>query len=427
MCSYLNSAKKALCCVLAVAVSSPSMLCAMPVQRTTSLNEIKGLISFKDNAPYVKKDGGNAVLLSVAAGTSVVAVGMSARAYWQRYKINRVSELVISDLKGQIEQLNIMVKNAQAAEKRAVDALASQAALQEKTVMLDNSIFDKDISRAELRGFNRGYDAAFVGSEELREAYENIGFSKGYARKGTEEFLKGQEVGAAAVRNPLKKLTQADKADEIISGLIREMDDLRATVLRLESRVGLHKEISTLVVDINKYMVQLENSKYAPETAKLEKAIAESLQKLEALKTGGITKSMLREYSTGVLRQIKNRGGAIGIVVVGLVSVGLLLKSAPVNAQISNTRLNAQRLLKETFNSAPQAFAAQVFALNQAYGTDMTASILFEHQEYLPLLENQIKVMRLSATQDLLSSLNGDMYSSPSDNKTMLLKSLGAR
>lgn len=413
-----NIAKQTTACFLAASLVFPAHLFANDNTDGKSQQEIKKLISVHSSSGKTVNNS-DLVLLSLLSAAVAGIGGAYAGSVWQKSKTASAKDSVIKQLNERIAFLNQAIKLEEREEGRLLRVLDEQADLFAK-IIRTNDATAKDLGKAELMGFNRGYDAAFRGQPELEEAYFEKGFRTGYGQKATEDFMAGKEV----VFPKSGKLSKVE-AEKLIESLKQELSRLQGSLGSVKASAAADEQIISLMTQANKNLLRLENSPSSKEISAIESELIATANSLNKIPASGAKKELLENFSGTLLRTLKKRGGVLGLGALALFSAGVIIVSQDKPAaEISHDRLNIQRIFKEAYEVRPELFSAQVFILAEEHGTDLVSSVLYENQKYLPLLETQLSVISSTQLIQTLSIFKGSR--SPEQTKELLLESLSA-
>lgn len=413
-----NIAKQTTAYFLAASLVFPAHLFANSNVGDKSQQEIKKIISVHSSAGKTVNNS-DLVLLSLLSAAVAGIGGAYAGSVWQKAKTASAKDSVIKQLNERIAFLNQAIKVEEREEGRLLRVLDEQTDLFAKMIKT-NDTPARDLSKAQLMGFNRGYDAAFLGQQELGEVYYEKGFRAGYGQKATEDFMAGK----ATVFPKSGKLSRIE-AEKLIESLKQELSRLQGSLGSVKASAAADEQIISLMTQTNKNLLRLESASSSKEISAIESELISAAHRLNNIPASGAKKELLENFSGTLLRTLKKRGGVLGLGALALFSAGVIVVSQDKPAaEISHNRLNIQRVFKETYEARPELFSAQMFILAEEHGTDLVASVLYENQKYLPLLEAQLSIMSSTKLIQTLSILKGS--NSPEQTKELLLESLSA-
>lgn len=413
-----NITTQLVACFISASLLMPGPLLASGYSSKKSKEEIKKMISI---TPVNHRDIKNSdvVLLSLLSAAIAGAGGIYAGSLWQRAKTNAAKDVVIAQLKERISFLNEALRLEEREERRLLKVLDEQALVFENLAKTRNPVL-QDLGKAELIGFNHGYDAAFQGSQELRDIHYERGFRDGYGKKATEEFMEGK----LTVFKKSGKMSKIE-AEALIESLKKELSLLQGTLGSLKAATKADEQIISLMSSLNRQLLSLKKASSLQEASEIEKEILQTTQKIKNIPAFGAKKELVENFTDAVFRSLKKHGGIVSLGAVALFSVGVLMFSGEKEiAEISHKRLDAQRTLRQTYETNPALFASQTLILKEEYGIDLVSSVLYENQHYLPLLEVQVSILSCQQLGYALSVLKGG--NNPQQAKQMLLNSLGA-
>lgn len=407
-------------CFISMALLTPSFVCATGLPARKSQEEIKKLLSAQNPQGRAIKNS-DLVTLSLLSAAVAGAGGLCAGALWQKAKTNSAKNALIKELEHKVSFLNNALKSEASEQNRLLRVLDEQANLFAKVIRPGQNAASQDLARAELKGFNRGHDVAFRGSEQLSEVYYQRGFRAGYGQKAAEEVMAGKAVKVskgAKVANV--------KAEAMIKSLREEIIRLQGDLGVLKHLTGQDREILSLMAKANKNISVLTSAPRSSQTTSLEQEITATINALKKVPVNGAKKEFVDSFSNAILCRLKTRGGLlVGIGVAALFSAGIIAVSGDKPApSISYARLNIQRSVKDIYETRPELFATQILVLKDQYGAELVSSVLYENQEYLPLLQAQLSVISSAEFIAMLEHFKG--RTSPAQNKQMLLNSLSA-
>ncbi len=412
-----NIVKQATAFFVSASLLSPSFLSAASSSSVKSQAEIKQLISSQKSEGRVLANS-DLVLLSVLGAAITAAGGFYAGNVWQKAKSAAAEELVVREMQEKIAALNKALKIAEKEELRLLKVLDAQAVLFDDAMRTNIESKTTELRKAELLGFNKGYDAAFRGSEELKEVYYTKGFRVGYGQKAVEDFMSDKAVTFSR-SGSIPKI----EAEALINDLRKELAIVQGRLGNIKAVAAADKEILFLMSKANWNLMLLKSSQSGQQASILEGEITAAVHNLKGIQLVGAKKELVDNFSDAVLRALKQRGGLLGLSAIALFSAGVTLMSGgDNNVSISHKRLNVERVLKYVYEKNPELFAAQTFILKEEYGADMVASVLYEHQRYLPLLKAQIRIISSRQLISVLSSFKG--IRTPRQAKQQLLESL---
>ncbi len=410
-------AKQVISCFLTAALLFPGTLFASEFSTRKSQQEIKKIIStVPANRGEIKKS--DLVLLSVL-GAAVAGVGGAyGGALWQRAKNNAAKEAVIKQLQEKVKFLNQAVKLEEAEQSRLLRILDEQTNLFSKVIKPNSSASLRELDKAELLGFNRGYDAAFRGSDRLSEVYYERGFREGYGQRGFEKL-----VDEKVITLPKSGKLSVKEAEALLKNLKDEIVRLQGNLGALKITSAEDREMVSLMSKVHAKFAALISSPKTEKTQIIEKELADAAKTLKALPVSGVKKELADSFSNYVLCRIKTRGWAVGIGALALVTASAVAASSDKpSAEISHNRSNVERALRDIYKTRPEFFATQILLLKEKYGTELVSSVLYENQEYLPILEVQLNTIYSKELGSVLAAFKGN--SSPAQAKQALLESL---
>lgn len=412
-----NVIRKIAVCFLSAALVIPGTVCgaAVPKQKTTE--EIKKILSGESKRGATIKTS-DAVVLSLLSAAVAGAGVAYAGSMWRHAKTNAAKDAVIKELMNKVTFLNNALEVEAREQARLLRVLDSQADLFAKMIRFRGDVSSKEIQKAQLVGFNRGYDAAFKGAEELQEVYFGKGYRAGYGQKTVEQFMEGKSV----VLPRSGKLVKV-KADDLIKALREELVRLHGQIGSLRASAAMDKQIISLVSEAGQKLALLDRTTSAQETATLRHELSLAASHMNNVPVTGARKELLKSFSTSISRRLKGGAGALGVGAVILFSAAAIAtayKNPP--HEISHNRLGVQRALQRVYESKPELFATQVFIFKEEYGVNFVSSVLYENQHYLPLLEAQLEVISSKGLLEMLSIFKGNH--SQEQNKQLLLESL---
>ena len=189
------------------------------------------------------------------------------------------------------------------------------------------------------------------------------------------------------------------------------------------------EEISKLAAEINanfRNMASADNAaaknKFSAAIERDSKALAELAAKSEAK---GI-KEAANTFLSRISKEVKGKGGIIGLGVILVAGTALVLISGNAQAAtISDSRLLAQRELAFSFQNTPDMFLVTVLNAREKYGIEAVSSVIYEKQkDYYPLFANQLQVMSDPKGKECLKLLVQGNNKSAEQNKAALVSDL---
>lgn len=188
------------------------------------------------------------------------------------------------------------------------------------------------------------------------------------------------------------------------------------------------EEITKLAAAINKNFRALAAEQNASAKNKISAAIerdSKALAELAAKSEAKGIKEVANNFLSRISREVKGKGGAIGLGVVLVAGTALVLISGDANAAtISNKRLLAQRELAASYANTPDMFLVTVLNAREKYGIETVSSVLCENQkDYYNLFAEQLKVMTDPKGKESLRLLVGQ-NTSAAQNKAALVSQL---
>lgn len=407
-------------CCISMALLTPTSVCAAEFSTRKSQEEIKNLLSAKNTQGKAIKTS-DLVTLSLLSAAVAGAGGAYAGSLWQKAKTTAVKDATIKELGNKIAALEKALKIEAREQASILHVLDEQSFLFAKVVRPGQNAFEKDLTKAQLLGFNSGYDAAFRGSEQLSEVYYQRGFRAGYEQKAADGLTSGKVIAATK-----RAKVSAAEADALISSLKQEIIRLEGDLGVLKHLTGQDREIVSLMAQVNKKISSLTLTPRSEQSVAVEREINSALNALKQVPVNGVKKEFVDSFANSVLCRLKTRGGLLlSVGTLALFSAGVIAMSKDKAAHaVSYTRLNIQRSIKGVYDSRPELFATQIIILKEQYGAELVSSVLYENQEYLPLLQAQLRVISSAELRKLMRSFTG--RTSPEQNKQQLLNSLSA-
>lgn len=231
-----------------------------------------------------------------------------------------------------------------------------------------------------------------------------------------------------------KELNAALKRFISVSGTEVQLRDFRVTLEYFQNVMSIvygkklgqeTSKMSLLAVKISTNISRAAHSKDAAEVRKLTSIIRADADKLAVLAARGEAASVetaAKTFLRQVTKELKGKGGAIGVGAVMLASVALIFVAQPTYAaQVSNSRLAVQRELSFAYQNTPDLFLAQVIKAKEQYGLNIVSSVMYEKQDaYYPLFKAQSDVMNNTYTKQYLKLVMGG-NANPASNKAQLL------
>lgn len=404
-------------CFISMALLTPTFVCATDISARKSQAEIKKLISAQETQGR-KIQTSDLVTLSLLSAAVAGAGGAYAGALWQKAKTTSAKEILIKKLETKVSFLNQALQIEEREQGRLLRVLDEQGDLFAKMIKTTGNVAEKDLRKAELSGFNRGYDAAFRGAQELSEVYYERGYRMGYEQQATEELISTKNI-----TYPKNGKISKTEAKAIISSLKEEISRLQGKLGTIKAMTGEDGKIVHLMSLANKKIGLLISSPRSEKTKLLEQEITAVINTLKKVSATGVKKEFIDNFANSILCRMKTRGGFISLAGIALFSAGMLAVSQRKDvASVSYTRLNIQRSVQNVYENNPELFATEILVLKEQYGADLVSSVLYENQHYMPLLEGQFKLITSPQLSEMLDCFKG--RTSPAQNKQMLLSSI---
>lgn len=257
-----------------------------------------------------------------------------------------------------------------------------------------------------------------------------------------EKKFKGLERQWNSARNTLlKAVLPADEAalKKEITSLKRSLTSKRdlfaaaqyqvfkeeytSLMIRLREKAGLFlpEELEKFVRRMDTDLLRFERAASAEDIAFARRTLKQSLEKFGGMSVGFGSRE-IKFYKENLNRFFKNLSkrlsfkSSIPMIAAGGVVVFMLSAQSAQASEVSNRRVLAARALDYSFKETPELMLANTVALQDMYGGELVADVIYENQEYVPLLTKQSEALKfISENASKESDMISDIVVSSSD------------
>lgn len=289
--------------------------------------------------------------------------------------------------------------------------------------------FKKEKLHIEQDAFERGFSSGKESMTSLSEKLFSAGKKQGY-NKGLEQGLKHGYSGINGEFKAPKTQAVLTKAER--KAILEFESQVKYISIKLSTPSGSEIAKNKMMVLFMHASNKADALKAAVNPQDIAVARNELLAVMERIRESKVadssTRTVVKEYLNELSALTRAKGGAIGMTAVGVIALGAMFAISQ-NAQaadISNTRLLVERELSSTIKHTPEVLSVKALSLKQTYGVDIVASALYEHQEALPMLEQQLSFFESAQIRQISSdAVKSFSYShSVWENKNNLINSL---
>ena len=295
----------------------------------------------------------------------------------------------------------------------------------------------KAASEAFDRGFIKGKEDASLQFSDMFATGKKVGYNEGLKTGARNGYVYGM-LNRRADTDMLERYSglkvfrpvPVSKAElETLRQLNKQTEILQAKLLTEEGINGTKKELVVLMYQADKQVRNFKAAKNPEDIMRLRLELNNTIENLSKTHLPDeVSRNVLKEYVADISSLLKDKGGIVGLTVVGIAGAAtLLLSSCSDGYGISNNRVIVQRELSKTFAKYPEIFAAKVLMLKDKYGLETVSSVLYENKQMLPLLQKQMgyfssPAIRREAFKVMQNS--GRRHMSTVQCKTALLEAL---
>jgi len=249
-------------------------------------------------------------------------------------------------------------------------------------------------------------------SKEVRAEWEAA--EKAFAE--TEKRFKALERQYNAARNALLKenVPEAEKALRKEIGVIKSeltrkqsafneaqykifKEEYETLMAHLRSKAGLFlpEETDRIVVSLERDLMRFERASTEEEISFARKALKNSVDKL-AKRNAAIQgremryyKDALDKFFTSLSKRLSLKS-TMPLLVAGGLMVFMFSAQSAQAAGISNKNIIISRQLEYSYIQTRRLMLANAISLSKCYGPDAVATVLYENQEYIPVIKQQV-------------------------------------
>lgn len=257
----------------------------------------------------------------------------------------------------------------------------------------------------------------FPKSEELKSKLQAA--EKSFAQ--TEKNFNALERQYNAARNALlnENVPAAEKALRKEIGLIKSeltrkqpafseaqykifKEEYQTLMAQLRNKAGLFlpEETDRIVMSLERDLMRFERATTKEDIEFARKALKGSIEKLSKRNAAiqgremRYYKEALDKFFTNLSRHLNLKSTMPLVAAGGMMIFMLSAQSAQAQSfAFSNRNIIVARQLEYSYIKTPRLMLANAVSLSKCYGPDAVATILYENQEYIPLIQKQVGVL----------------------------------
>ena len=204
-----------------------------------------------------------------------------------------------------------------------------------------------------------------------------------------------------------------------------EYDALMAQ-LRQKAGLFLPEETDRVVMYMERDLKRFERANTEAEYNAARQSLTESIEKLAnrnaAVRVKGkemlFYKDALNKFFTNLSKHL-NLKSSVPLLAAGGIMVFMFSAQSAQAAGISNKNVAISRQLEYAYLKTPGLMLANTISLGKCYGNDAVAAVIYENQEYIPVLQKQITTLKYISDvvvkeQEIANDIiNSKMYQIP--------------
>ncbi len=194
-------------------------------------------------------------------------------------------------------------------------------------------------------------------------------------------------------------------------------EEYSSLMMKLRAKAGLFlpEELDKFVRRMDTDLLRFERAASKEDIAFARRTLRQSLDKFGGL-SAGVGSREIKFYKESLNRFFKNLSkrlsfkSSIPMIAAGGVVLYMLSAQSAQASSVSNRRIAAARALNYSYKETPELMLANTIALQDMYGGDLVADIIYENQEYIPILAKQSESLQflnenISKEADMISEI----------------------
>ena len=178
-------------------------------------------------------------------------------------------------------------------------------------------------------------------------------------------------------------------------------DEYNALMAQLRQKAGLFLPAETERVGmyVERDLRNFEHAATEADFNAARKNLAQSIEKLTKRNAAVKGKEMLfykeavNKFFTNLSKRLNLRS-SVPLLAAGGIMVFMLSAQGAQAAGISNRNVAISRQLEYAYVKTPDLMLANTVSLSKCYGADAVAAVIYENQEYIPVLQKQITTLK---------------------------------